>query len=73
MTMSCVAEAVVTSNAAPATVHGEDAGSLTASKIIAPTSRIWVSMSQPRRRPSRRESRGTSSASTAGAHSGFAQ
>ena len=49
-----------------ATRAGEDAGSRTQEDTIAPISRIWVNTSQPRRRPSRRDSRGTSSASTSG-------
>jgi hypothetical protein len=49
------------------------AGSQSASSPIDAISMTWVSSSQPRRRPSRRVSTGTSSASTAGDQKTFAQ
>ena len=66
--MSWVAEAVATSSAAPATtISGEIFGLHSARIRIAAISRNCDSISQPRRRPSRRDSTGTSSASTTGA------
>ena len=68
MTMSWVAEAVATRSAPKATYHGEIAGLQKASNTIAAISRSCENTSQPRRRPSSRDSTGTSSASTTGAH-----
>ena len=69
--MSCVAEAVATSSAPSATVGGDTAGSQAPRKTIAAIKRNWDSNSQPRRRPKRRDSTGTSSASISGAHRNF--
>ena len=68
ITMSCVAEAVATMSAPNATSHGALAGSVNARNAVAAISRSCENTSQPRRRPSSRESTGTSSASTSGAH-----
>ena len=69
MTMSCVAEAVAT-RAARRTPPSQGAatGSQKARNAIAAISRSCENTSQPRRRPSSRDSTGTSSASTIGAH-----
>ena len=71
ITMSCVAEAVATSSAPTATSHGAAAGSQRPRNTIAAISRNCENTSQPRRRPSQRDSTGTSSASTSGAHRNF--
>ena len=68
MTMSCVADAVATSSAPNATSHGALAGLQKARNTMAAISSSCENTSQPRRRPSRRDSTGTSSASTTGAH-----
>ena len=54
MTMSCVAEAVATTTAASATIHGATSGFWKPRKTIAAMSRSWDSTSQPRRWPSAR-------------------
>ncbi len=71
ITMSCVAEAVATRSAPNATSQGDAAGLQKARNTIAAISNSCDSTSQPRRRPSHRESSGTSSASTTGAHRNF--
>ena len=70
-TMSCVAEAVATSSAPSATSPGAAAGSQKPRNTIAAISRSCVNTSQPRRRPSQRDSSGTSSASVSGAQRNF--
>ena len=52
-------------------MSGEAEGSQRPSKTIAAISKNCDSRSQPRRRPSRRDSTGTSSASISGAHRNF--
>ena len=69
--MSCVAEAVATSSAPNATYHGDTIGSQNARNTTAAISRNCDSTSQPRRRPSSRDSTGTLRASTSGAHRNF--
>ena len=72
ITMSWVAEAVATRSAPTATSQGAAAGSHSPRNTIAAISSTCEKMSQPRRRPSRRDSTGTSSASTSGAQRNFA-
>jgi hypothetical protein len=72
ITMSWVADAVATRSAPRATSPGATAGSAIPRKAIAAINTSWVSTSQPRRRPSIRDSTGTSTASTRGAHKNFA-
>ena len=69
--MSWVAEAAATSKAPSATIPGAVAGLVEPRNTIAAISRICVNTSQPRRRPSQRDSSGTSSASVSGAHRNF--
>ncbi len=56
ITMSCVAEAVATRSAPTATSQGAAAGSHRPRNTIAAISRICENTSQPRRRPSQRDS-----------------
>ena len=49
MTMSCVAEAVATINAASATISGARTGSWKPRNRIAAISSSWVNTSHPRR------------------------
>ncbi len=72
ITMSWVADAVATSSAPSATSPGADAGSVRPRNTIATISSTCENTSQPRRRPSKRDSTGTSSASTSGAQMNFA-
>ena len=65
--MSWVAEAVATRSAPIATGSGETDGLHRPRKTIAAIKRNCDSKSQPRRRPNRRDSSGTSSASISGA------
>ncbi len=70
-TMSWVAETKATTTAPAATMSGAATGFWKPRKRIAAASSNWVASSQPRRRPSQRESRGTSRASTTGAQRNF--
>ena len=71
ITISCVAEAVATSNAPSATINGERAGSVRASSRIAAINSSCVSTSRPRRRPNTRDSSGIGTLSISGAQRNF--